>query len=370
MGVSTGTICPFPFTTANISETPTNVSQCTVTYAQSIGALYEAFRILLLTATAVGILLMGHKTYLFYLYSLRSKINLAKHPMFRMIVLALAFNIVVLIGTVDMFAFNGIYPAEFYVILDEVAASLGLSNAVLFVDLYHQLTKYNNEAHRFSRLARNGTLIAIWVNFIGFIVLGVLDSANYHLYEGLKCAFGSLIFVGFIVTSTYYVKRLLAVLRMGMELQADKSITEAQIQTLKRKHCRFVTYVGFGSTALAAAGILAFASEDYSWTLKIETMPEPAQLALRVVYAAYVILQMFLFRVPQLEPSSGSSGKTTMNEKKVKFASENANSATRPQSTTTSANANQIVPVGDHSMVASSSANEHEESFSYNNPTV
>jgi len=324
MGVSTGTICPFPFTTANISETPTNVSQCTVTYAQSIGALYEAFRILLLTATAVGILLMGHKTYLFYLYSLRSKINLAKHPMFRMIVLALAFNIVVLIS----------------------------------------------EAHRFSRLARNGTLIAIWVNFVGFIVLGVLDSANYHLYEGLKCAFGSLIFVGFIVTSTYYVKRLLAVLRMGMELQADKSITEAQIQTLKRKHCRFVTYVGFGSTALAAAGILAFASEDYSWTLKIETMPEPAQLALRVVYAAYVILQMFLFRVPQLEPSSGSSGKTTMNEKKVKFASENANSATRPQSTTTSANANQIVPVGDHSMVASSSANEHEESFSYNNPTV
>jgi len=308
MGVSTGTICPFPFTTVNISQPPQDVAECTVTYAEAIGPLYEAFRGLLLGMASLGILVMIYRLYQFSLYTARLNVRMVDHPMSRMIVLALFFNVSLLVSSVDMFAFNGIYPAELFVILDEFNASSALSNAVFTVDLYHTLAKsLRDKYRRQSIIARNVTLVAIWTNFVGFIILGVLDSSRYYLYEGLKCIIGSLILYGFIVSSSFYVNELIKVLRRGLELQANKTRGQNQIAILKRKHTRFLMVVGLAAVALTATGILALSAETQSWALKIENMPDAAQLVLRLVYVAYIFLQFYLFRVPKSEISSSSA---------------------------------------------------------------
>jgi len=309
MGVSTGTICPFPYTTANASNpTPQSVSECTVTYAQAIGPVYEVFRALLLAVSSIGIFVLAYRVYTFYVQSVRhNKLTTSKllnHPMFRMMVVGVAYCTSCLITSADMFAFNGLYPMEFFAIMDEITASLALSVAVLTVDLYHQLTSLKTKRPRLTIIARNVTLSAIWINFIGFIILGIVDSPRFHLYEGLKCLFASAIIGGFIVSSTYYVRSLVQMLRQGLELQADRTRGEQQIAILQRKHFRFNLVAGFACVALAATGVLALTVEDWSWTLKIEAMPDPAQLALRGAFLLYTILLLYILRVPKWDSSS------------------------------------------------------------------
>jgi hypothetical protein len=314
MGPLTRTICPFPYTwPAELNGS--SVSECTITYAEALGASYLVIQILALLVAIFGITMWIYRLWKLKKYTEAKQLKFTNHPTLVFFIICLLFNLVYFIENFDIFGFAARYPPELFVILDEVVASLALSNGVTAVAFYYRVAKgAHDKDKRTSLRVRNMTVTAVWCNFVGFITLAVCDPSSYYLYDGLKCIVGATILAGFVMVSTYYVIRLRRSIIATIVISANKERSRDQLKSIMRKHYGFVFVLSLSSICLYASAGLSLSRSDYAWSWVFVEQPEINIYIFRIVFALNTFLTLWFFKVPRLDDAVSyqvhSSGQT------------------------------------------------------------
>jgi hypothetical protein len=217
------------------------------------------------------------------------------------------------LGSVDLFGFRGYMPIEAYVIFDEITASCALSNGVMMAHFIHKVAKgKRSESQALTKAASKVTVVLIWLNFVGFITLGVLDDTRYEVYEGLKCIGGALILVGFTIVSTYFALQIKRMLMQTSTMTGNsaKSDLDLMVQTLKKKQIRLIIVSSLSSLLFFANGVLVLTGDNYEWQILLVDLPDPAQIGFRFLYLLNLILCVYLFQIPRHGDSAPASQKS------------------------------------------------------------
>jgi len=338
MVCKTGTFCPFPYTTSSgidLQNNPAitqNITQemiaqlCTVSYGQALGVGFLVLHICMVFASLVGMVLIGIQTIRLRAYCLgKGKNAWWEHQTFHHYFFVFWFCVFWFLGSVDLFGFWGYMPEDAYAVFDEVTASCCISNAVLTVRFLYAVAKGarpdGNSSSNCRQLFTTTTICFIWLNFVGFAILQVVDSDIYQLYEAMKSFGGALILIVFAVSSTYYAVKVRKFMEHSSRMtQGNVNDVEGQmIKILKKKHTRLLIVVCLATLAFIANGALTLDTDDYSWTIRLVDLPDPTQVAFRILYVIYLVLSLYIFQVPSAanDANSATPSKTTTKSRKT-----------------------------------------------------
>lgn len=332
MIVNTNTVCPFPYTTPDGIINASDPSECTVTYAEALGAGHTALQVLLVLTGVVGVVVFGYRIYALKKYCEAKRLVYYKHATLVHFVLCFAFNLFLIVGSFDVFGFWDIMPVQVYAAIDEICASLAITNGLMVVRfLYKMSNGVHNPKKKESMILTYSTVVAIWINFIGFMIASLVDYPRYRLYDGLKCLVGAIIlFVFAIFASVFAIKLRILMMSMASQLN-DRTHLERHLHTLRVKHLRFSIVLLLAVIALLVNAAISITAEDKRWTLAIDELPDPAQIGFRIIFILNTIITITLFRVPSLNspgsasgPSSPTAPQSKSNDKIVPVTSNDA----------------------------------------------
>lgn len=313
MVVNTKTVCAFPFA-APPGVNATVPSDCTITYGQALGAGHIVMQTILLATGALGTAVFGYRLIALRRYCTTKNIPYKTHPTLVHFVLCFVFGLFLVISSIDPYGFWGVLPIEMYAVFDEICAATAISNGLMIVRfLYKMSHNMTNPKKRDANLMVYCTVAAVWVNFVGFIIPGVIDHPNFKLYEGLKSTFGALILIIFLYLARQYALQLREFMCQMASQVNDRKRLDRNIKTLDKKQFRFSSLVAFGSLVLIANAVLSFTTPDRSWTLVVAELPDPAQIAIRVVYILNTLVTISFFRVPSSTSVDSSQDDTGPN---------------------------------------------------------
>lgn len=281
-----------------------------MTFAEALGEGFLALQIILIIVGAIGLSVFCYRIWRLHEFCRIKGISFRGHGMLPHFCLNVSFNLFLILGSVDLFGFRGVVPIDAYVVFDEITAASAISNVVMTANFYYKMAHglYKKNSAR-ARHLTYATVGLVWLNFIGFIILGITDHSKYKLYEGLKTLGGGIILSAFGVMSTVYVMDIIKILRENVSISADQTQTKKQISTLQKKQSRFVFVIGLGVLVLLANGIMSISTPDWNWTIAFKDLPDPAQIAIRVVFILNTCTCLYMFKVPSLNDSSSNAGK-------------------------------------------------------------
>jgi hypothetical protein len=326
---STGTVCAFPFTSADAA--PASLSDCTLTYATYLSPGYDALSGVLASASALLCITMTHRIYHLRLYAARKKFKLYKTPTLHFFAFAWLFGGLCFFEAIDLFGFRNWYPTWLYYVLDEVVAASLFSLLIVSSDFWARLARgAGNGRVGLPRVRRVGLIVASYVNFCGLIVVAVIDTAHFDIYEGVKSLVGSLILVTLVVMAWRPMRGMVKTLKAGHSSKdlpaasrralqyvphpAAQSLTLGAPRTLHRKFGQWTVLASLGAAGLFANAILALVGTgdapktSWAWNVPVAEQIDPIQIVLKALYMLIMVALYGFFRVPRLEAGHDGGG--------------------------------------------------------------
>lgn len=307
--VDTGTICPFPRiypATYNASKAPPQVEDCTLTYAQRLNTEFRAIQLFAIIIPAVSFAMLLHQLVL--LKRRQNKLSrttsLWYNPSFEFFLCALVYNILLVLQSVDLFNFLGIYPAELYCLLEESMATAFLSMAVLLVDFWVRCAKFKSRVG-LPKAEKIGFITLIAFNFVGWIIVGVADPAHYKVYEIIKSFDGMFILCLFLYKGYMSARTLTQALSISSDevKHANPQINEQAVKVLRKRFLQFSFVIVLAAVLLFVNGVVVLinAIETGVWHWKIDFFEQldPLQVVLRVLFLFGSIMSLVFFKAPE-----------------------------------------------------------------------
>lgn len=319
--VDTGTICAFPSIWPS-GALDRNISlavaaDCTVAYSERLGAGYYAMQCaaLIVPMFSLAVLLWQLLALKRFMKHKSSYYRLRDNAAFGFFVCAIGFNVCLVIDSIDLFNFHGMYPVEFYALWTELVACFLVAVAVLLVDFWVRCAKLRSKVG-FPPAQLAALLVLVGLNFVGWTVVAIIDVAHYRAYEGIKSLGGGVLLCGFFVKAVFTVRAL------RDSLNASDHGKRA-VRVLVRKFAYFSVVLLFavGLLVVNAIVVLSTAAETDEWHWKVDffLQPDPLLYLLRVLYLMGSVACMLFFRVSN-SPSSNHVENHVENENELKLS--------------------------------------------------
>ena len=339
--ISTGTICPYPFTFANKSSN--DLSSCTVTYGEALDPG-------LLIIQVVFSCFFGLISLPIFVRRLYRMVLLARQKMkpwysssqSKMYLAAITLSISVVVEMVDPFGQRNFAHPYLFLIADGFFAGSLMMIGFFFVDFYVTTAERANFKEGLSTRLIITVLILTFINFIGkwaiwsdlvsnfvickvFQVIGFFIPKYYKVFESLKFFGGFLLEGMFIIVGLRARAALLEILTRG-GVRGDTSLRAAfgckaapetpttsqrSVLTVKRKFAEYITVMIFTLVATLVFGLLRLGvltgNDDYHWEVKLEGEQNLSLVLFRLVGVMAIVVVIRTFKVPKATTDSGTN---------------------------------------------------------------
>ncbi|KAH9256343.1 hypothetical protein BASA81_005564 [Batrachochytrium salamandrivorans] len=303
--VDTGTICPFPLiwpsNSLDQNITLAVSTDCTITYADRLGAGYIVIQCMALVIPMFSLVVLLWQLFELRRYTKRKSTyyRLRDNAAFGFFICAINFNICLALQGVDLFNFHGLYPVEFYALLDELIASFFMALAVLLVDFWIRCAKFKSKVG-FPPRQLFALLLLIVLNFVGWIIVGISDPAHYRVYEGIKSLGGGILLSSFFIKAVFTVRELRNSLASSSLNVSDHS--KRAVRILVRKFAQFSFVLLFAVCVLMVNGIIvlvtAAETNEWHWKVNFYLQPDPLLYTMRGLFFLGSLACLLFFRVP------------------------------------------------------------------------
>jgi len=211
MEPSTGTVCPFPYTSANGS--PKSLNECTVTYASYLGAPYFTFLSVQLIVSLIGLIVM---LYRLRVTSVRLQVRNVFDVRLRFFALGALISFFGIIDAINLFGFQNLaFSYQAYRIVDQSIPMLICIIGFFIIDIWVRIASpsLSIREYGFPLSVRIFVISFVFANFIGFEILALYNVAcQQNLYQGLKAIGGACVgfsLMMYAIKSFYVIFRVL-----------------------------------------------------------------------------------------------------------------------------------------------------------------
>jgi len=256
---STGTLCPFPYTTANGSD-PVSLADCTHTFAEVNQPGYDVLDALLGVFGVCTLLITLYRVFMLKRLADSQHKYLRDMPTFEFFIFALGFTLAVSLESVDLWSMRAWTAAEFYFMADEFVAASAFCMGVCMVDFWRKLD-HGIGKHGLQPRVKRAFIVVGCFNFPMWEAFGLSIPSQYQAFEGIKDLVGAVLASTLMVLSFTSVRELLRTLNKSKSSSDDPAVSSARARsTMSRRAARtlVIKYAMFClATFIAAVAFLA-----------------------------------------------------------------------------------------------------------------